>query len=235
METVKKVVFSVTGMSCANCVRHVQDAISSAGKYTNVQVKLDPPQLQLESNAVVTPEELNGYLAGTKYKITQNKPLDQVVKNVQKFLPLILLFCLVLLFTFAHQFVYGFHGHIFMQYFMAGYFLFFGSLKIANWKKFVPSYRAYDAVAQKSKLYAYLYPAIEFGLGLAYYFASMLTYVNIFVVALMTQKALSVYKKIVSGEQVQCACLGGFFNIPVTRVTLAEDLLMAGMALSMLL
>jgi len=231
----QKITFTAKNMSCKNCVAHVQDAVTKSGKYTNVLVTLKPPVLQLESSVPVTVEEINTLLQDSKYRVSRFNPLYGPYRTIRKFKPLIVMFSIVILFAFAHQFVYGFHAHIFMQYFMAGFFLLFGGLKVANWKKFVPSYRAYDFVAQKSKLYASVYPAIEFGLGLAYYFAFMLTYVNIFVVVLMLQKAWSVYTKIRSGEKVQCACLGGFFSIPITRVTLAEDLLMAGMALWMLL
>lgn len=235
METMKKSVFTVKGMSCLNCVKHVQESISKIGKYNNVTVTLHPPVLKLESNEAVQIADLNASLTGTKYSVANYSQMYEYLKTVKKFLPLIIITALVILFALAHQFVYGFHGHIFMQYFMAGYFLLFGGLKIANWKKFVPSYRAYDDVAKRSLAYTYAYPAIEFAVGIAYYVGFALLYVNIFVVILMLQKAWSVYKKLRSGDQVQCACLGGFFNIPVTKVTLAEDLLMAGMALWMLL
>jgi hypothetical protein len=33
---------------------------------------------------------------------------------------------------------------------------------------------------------------------------------------------------------VQCACMGGFFSIPITWVTFYEDALMAAMALFMI-
>jgi cation transport ATPase len=226
---------TVKNMSCKNCVKHVQDAVTQCGKYSNVLVTLKPPVLQLESESLVTPEEINSLLVGSKYKATNFNPFYGPYRAIRKFKPLILMFSLVILFALIHQSIYGFHTHIFMQYFMAGFFLLFGGLKVINWKKFVPSYRAYDYLAKNSVIYAWLYPAVEFGLGLAYYFSLALTYVNLFVVALMLQKAYSVYSKIKSGEKIQCACLGGFFSIPITRVTLAEDLLMAGMALWMLL
>jgi len=56
----------------------------------------------------------------------------------------------------------------------------------------------------------------------------------LFVFLLMLEKAESVYTKLQEPEVVTCACLGGWFRIPVTRVTLGEDILMALMALTML-
>jgi len=229
----KKYTYTAKNMSCGNCVKHVQEAVINSGKYSNVLVTLKPPVLQFESDYAVTPEEINKLLVGSKYKVTNFNPLYGPYRAIRKFKPLIAIFILVLLFTLLHQFVYGFHLHLFMQYFMAGYFFIFGGLKVVNWKKFVPSYRAYDHLAKKSSIYAWSYPAIEFGLGILYYFSITMLYVNLFVFLLMSQKAYSVYKKIKSGDMTQCACLGGFFKIPVTRVTLAEDLLMALMALSM--
>jgi copper chaperone CopZ len=227
--------FSVIGLTCNNCVAHVKEALEKDSSLKNIVVSLEDKSLTFDAVQTLLLSELNALLSGTKYSVVQVHIQKKIfLEKVQTFIPLITMFTFVLLFTFFHQYLYGFHIHAFMQYFMAGYFLLFGGLKVLNWKKFVESYRAYDALAGKSMVYALAYPAIEFGLGILYYFSIALLYVNLFVVVLMLQKAYSVYIKLKSGHVVQCACLGGFFKIPITRVTLAEDALMALMAVWML-
>ena len=41
--------------------------------------------------------------------------------------------------------------------------------------------------------------------------------------------------KLLQGQELMCACLGAVFKIPMTYVTLAEDLIMGLMALLMLI
>jgi len=59
--------------------------------------------------------------------------------------------------------------------------------------------------------------------------------VSVLVIPVMLIGALGVYQKLRAGEEVPCACLGTVFTIPMTWVTLGEDLLMASMALVLLL
>jgi hypothetical protein len=52
---------------------------------------------------------------------------------------------------------------------------------------------------------------------------------------LMLVSAVGIGMELAKKKEIQCACLGLVFNIPMTYVTLAEDLLMALMALLMLM
>ncbi len=57
---------------------------------------------------------------------------------------------------------------------------------------------------------------------------------NVFTLALMFVSAAGVFNELRKGKTVICACLGAVFKIPMTYETLAEDLIMAIMALAML-
>ena len=153
---------------------------------------------------------------------------------MKRFLPLIFISLLTVCFTLAHTWLLSGDAHVFMQYLMAGYFLIFGALKVSNWSAFVRSYHKYDWLAARSSVYAWAYPAIEIVLGVLYYLALWPFFVNLFVVVLMLEKALSVYTAVKARKISKCACLGGWFSIPITYVTVIEDLLMAGMALWMI-
>ncbi len=45
--------FTVTGMTCANCVRHVHDALSDLSGVTNVSVDLASGRATLEADAPI--------------------------------------------------------------------------------------------------------------------------------------------------------------------------------------
>ncbi len=93
----------------------------------------------------------------------------------------------------------------------------------------------YDVVAMRSKSYALAYPFIELTLGAFFItnFKPLLT--NWVTLILMLVSALGVYFKLRRKEKIMCACLGTVFKVPMTWVTLFEDLLMAVMALIMIM
>lgn len=114
-----------------------------------------------------------------------------------------------------------------MVAFMAYFFLVFGALKIIRLKDFAKAYRMYDIIAAKSTTYAYAYPFLEISFGLAYFFAWQTATVSMIVTIIMLAGAYGVYLKLKQKEVVSCACLGTVFTVPMTYVTLAEDVLMA--------
>jgi len=122
-----------------------------------------------------------------------------------------------------------------MLAFMGYFFLVFGVLKVMRLSSFVEAYKMYDVLAMRSTAYAYAYPFLEFGFGLAYLLAWQVEYVSAVVVPVMLIGAYGVYKKLRAGEEIPCACLGTVFKVPMTWVTFGEDLLMAGMAVMILL
>ncbi len=156
--------------------------------------------------------------------------------QIKDFLPLIIIASLICVFTFIRQFFYPAWNLMFaMQDFMAGFFIIFGFFKLLNLKAFVEAYKKYDLGAQHSTLYAYAYPCIEICLGLAYLFRFLPILTNLVTYTLMLFSAIGVALALASGQHLMCACLGTVFKLPMTYVTIFEDVLMAGMALGMLL
>lgn len=118
--------------------------------------------------------------------------------------------------------------------FMAGFFLVFSFFKLLNLKGFADAYATYDLLAAKSRTYALAYPFIELALGLAFTFRLFPTIANVLTLALMLFGSLGVARALLQKRRIQCACLGTVLNLPMTHITLAEDLLMATMAALML-
>ena len=152
--------------------------------------------------------------------------------SVSDFYPLICILVIVVALTFVgvHYFTQDW-----MLAFMGYFFLIFGLLKVIRIRGFVEAYQMYDVLAKRSKTYAYIYPFLEVGFGVAYILAWQVSLVSAVVVPIMLIGALGVYLKLREGEEIPCACLGTVFKVPMTWVTLAEDLLMAGMAVMILL
>lgn len=119
--------------------------------------------------------------------------------------------------------------------FMAAFFLIFGSFKIMRLEAFAEAYSKYDIIAAKSRRYALMYPFIEIGLGLAYLFSFHLPIINWVTLVLMLVNSIGVIISLRKKNKIMCACMGTVFRVPMSWVTLAEDLLMAAMAAVMIL
>ena len=128
----------------------------------------------------------------------------------------------------------------FMTLYMGIFFIVFSLMKMPDWKGFVGAFGMYDIIAKRVKGYAWLYPGIEFVIGILYlvnYFAGgfyLLTaaWVTLFIMGI---GSIGVAKNIFSKNKVQCACLGTKINVPLTKVTLLEDVIMAIMAIMLLI
>lgn len=154
---------------------------------------------------------------------------------MKKFIPLIIIFASIIAYTVGSQLYAGSWNTMHaMRHFMAGFFIVFGAFKVLNWKGFVEAYRMYDVVAKRSRAYAYAYPVIELALGFAYFFNIYPVATNVITLAVMAVSTVGVVQALQKKEEVPCACLGAVFKIPMTKVTLLEDVLMAVMALVML-
>lgn len=156
--------------------------------------------------------------------------------TLKDFVPLISILIVIILFTIYMWEITPNPDLMFgMRMFMSGFFIIFGAFKLIKWKGFVKAYKEYDVLAKKSTAYAYLYPLIEIGLGLAYFFAWSLLIINIITLVIMIIGSYGIWLKLRKKEEIPCACLGVVFKLPMTKVTLFEDLLMAAMALVMIL
>ncbi len=155
--------------------------------------------------------------------------------KLSDFYPLIGIAGIVVGLTLARSFFSGDWAFVFlMRNFMAFFFLVFGLLKVVNLHAFAKAYQEYDLLAKQSLAYSYAYPFIELSLGLAYFFNFMPVPTNIITFFVMAFSALGVFNELRKGKEIICACLGVVFKVPMTYVTLTEDVLMAGMALAML-
>ena len=155
--------------------------------------------------------------------------------SVKDFIPLILILSIVVIVALVKSFISGnFDLLNLMTNFMGSFFIIFGTFKIVNLQKFAMAYAEYDLIAKRSRAYALIYPFIELFLGVAYFAQYHLNIINIITFILMSVSAAGVANELSKGKMIICACLGALFKIPMTYVTLLEDLLMALMALVML-
>lgn len=160
-------------------------------------------------------------------------------ENTDSYTPLIIIILLITASTVAltiRDFQHGaFTIHNALMYFMTGFFLVFAGFKLVDLKGFAEGYSTYDLLAQKWYGYGFIYPFIELGFGLAMLMGYESRGLFIAEILVMAFSGVGVAIKIAKKERFQCACLGTFLKVPLTKVTLIEDFGMAALALVMLL
>ena len=242
--------FTLDGMHCGACVARVTKSLSPFAD--KVQVTLDPPQAVLRGvHPDASLEVMQIALAGAgKYTMAAAAPVfgantaaDTGSGDAQGFWvtykPLLLIVGFLLGVTWlvhSHSSLPppGRHWHEWMADFMAGFFLVFSFFKLLNLSGFVQAYRGYDLIAAKSAAYAWVYPFIELALGVAYLVRWQPQLTHWATLVLMLVSALGVLNALRKRQLIECACLGTVFKLPMSKVTLIEDLSMAAMAALML-
>lgn len=144
--------------------------------------------------------------------------------SLQAYLPLIIIV--------AYSVLLGFLNKASPMYGFMGFFLVFLSMfKFFDLKGFAQAYGSYDLVTQKFPIYGYVYPAIELVLGLAYLIGFIPLITNILTLVVMGVGAAGVIKAILSKKELSCACLGTSLKVPLSTVSIIENVGMAAMAL----
>ena len=123
----------------------------------------------------------------------------------------------------------------FMRIFMGIFLTVFAGFKFAGYKMFVMMFQGYDLIAKRSQLYARAYPFIEQLLGAAFLLDILPTPRNIVLLMIMGIGSVGVFYEIKHRRSgVYCACLGNIIKLPLSTVSLVENLTMVAMASAML-
>lgn len=152
--------------------------------------------------------------------------------EVAKFITVIaVIFGLSLILTSSYS---SFSFEEWSRLFMGVFFVVFASFKFVGYKMFSMMFAGYDVIAKRSMLYSHLYPFIELGLGLAYLFNIAPVARDISTLIIMSVGTIGVYQEIKKRSGIHCACLGNLIKLPLSSISLVEDVGMGLMALIML-
>ena len=239
--------YSVTGMTCTGCQAKVQNLLSKVPGVKNVIIDLPKGEASIEMDKHISANELKEALKDyPKYQLSETNHQPHAAASVvqdderkswlQTYKPILLIFGYITGITLLAEWVQGdFVWMRWMNHFMAGFFIIFSFFKLLNLKGFADSYSMYDIVAKRWNGWGYVYAFTELALGLAFLtgFNPILTNTVTFVV--MTVSIIGVLQSVFNKRKIKCACLGAVFNLPMSTITIIEDLLMIGMSGVMLL
>lgn len=232
--------YQIQGMHCPSCVSKITDALK--GLADDVQVTLNPPRAVIRGDTLPDLTALNSAIstAGNytlKEELAAPQPVAAAIPEGEQkswlatYYPLLLIIGLISIVSLKGA--SGLHG--WMLHFMAGFFIVFSFFKLLDLNGFRDAYATYDLLAKRWNGYGYTYPFLELGLGLAFLFQYELLFALYFSIVLMGFSSLGVVQALREKRKIRCACLGTVLNLPMSTITLVEDLGMVGMSVLMLL
>ncbi len=235
--------FSISGMTCQACVEKISNALKTIEGVSAVAVQLADGTAMLQTSAPLQLQDVQKSLANyPKYTVNKfansadlpvTSKVQVEVSKLETYKPLIIVFCYVILASVAFQIYHGsFHAHLFMNHLMGGFFIGLSFFKILSLKAFGESFSSYDPIAIKVPGYGLAYPFIELGLGLLFIGNKYLLSANLVTIVILTATTVGVLKRLRSKTQIQCACLGTTFNLPLSYVTVFENVVMIVMAVT---
>jgi len=229
--------YTIEGMTCQGCVKKIKKNISEIPNINKVSIDLENSSLEIDFKEKVSFLKLQESIP-KKYKILQ-KSTDSIQSetNSNKLSKLKPLF-LIILYIFGISFfinIRNWNINDFMLDYLGLFFIFFSLFKLLDLDGFAGSFKQYDPIAKKISVYSKIYPFIEVFLGILFllrFNIIFILFLTFFVLSVTTIGVLdSLYRK----KEIQCGCLGTVFQLPMTEVTLIENLIMIFMSLFMII
>jgi hypothetical protein len=103
-------------------------------------------------------------------------------------------------------------------------------LKLRDLVGFADAFEQYDILAARSRAYALAYPFLELGLGILFLTKTYSSSAAGVLGVLMLISLFGVGRAIIRRKQLVCACMGTGIRVPLTTLTLTENLVMGVMA-----
>lgn len=230
--------YTITGMTCNGCVNSVKKNLESLPQVEKAVIELESKhgilQLRQPIKTAILQEAIGHYQI--QEKEVENQEVGIAIdKSLTTYKPLLMIVFFIAGVTFLSQYPFdNFSGMLWMRHFMAGFFIVFAFFKLLNLEGFVNSYQMYDIVAARWRAWGYIYPFVELGLGILYLINIELVFTNWVTIIVLGVSSIGVIKSNLDNRPIKCACLGDVFNLPMSTVTIVEDLTMVAMAVMML-
>ncbi len=222
--------FVVSGMTCAGCAAKVEKALQVIAP--QISVTLNPARANVPKNIPLA--NLNAALGAVGHYRLSELAAEPATGHLasdyltwfKTYYPLFLIIALCAVVALASA--------NWMMGFMAAFYIAFGAFKLLDVPAFARSFSRYDIVAKRVPLWGYVYPFVELALGFGFLFYFQMTLVTWIALITSLIGAIGVIQSVGRKETIQCACLGTVFQLPMSTVTIVENLGMAAMAAWML-
>ncbi|MFB1012326.1 MAG: heavy-metal-associated domain-containing protein [Bacteroidia bacterium] len=228
--------YTIAGISCMSCVSKIEKSLYGNSAIKKISIDKETGDTTLVGESLPHDDIISSLVsAAGEYSLSATSASQSASKESNRsYKPLLLIVLYLLGTTLLLEFSSGmFLIKTWMANFMAGFFLVFSFFKMLDIAAFAKAYQSYDIIAAKAKWYGYVFPFIELGLGIAYLLYSDNELTHLITAIVMFVSLIGVIQSVVRKSEIECACLGTVFNLPMSYVTIIEDGIMLVMALFM--
>ena len=154
-------------------------------------------------------------------------PASHGSEQKQTFVPLIVVFAYIVG-AVALQILASGHFDLraSMTVFMAMFFILFSMFKMMDLRAFADAYSSYDVIAKHFYPWGLIYPFVELAMGVSYLTQIAPPLTNLITFIVMGISSLGVAKSLWRKEEIRCACLGTAFKLPLSKISLFENVVM---------
>ena len=122
----------------------------------------------------------------------------------------------------------------FMSHLMGWVLIFFGVIKLTDVVGFAEGFAKYDPLAKRSITYAQVYPFLEITLGILFILQLLILPATLVTLFMYSASLYGAVQSLLKKESLHCVCLGTYFRLPLSTVTIIEATFMILMCLWML-
>lgn len=122
----------------------------------------------------------------------------------------------------------------YMSHLMGWVLIFFGVIKLSDVVGFANEFAKYDPLARRSVVYAQVYPFLEITLGILFILQLLILPATLITLFIYSTSLYGALQSLLKKETLHCVCLGTYFKLPLSTVTIIEASFMILMCLSML-
>ncbi len=225
--------YYLKGVTCDACKEKITGAWMAIPAVEEVKF-IDTGKVDIVMREHISLEKFQDALVALKKYRVSDTPfgLSWLLSGLMVYRWLLFILSLIIIFTIVDVLLRSRGWWDIMMAFMGRWFIVFSALKLYNLSWFVDGFVSYDIVAKRWRAYAWLYPFVELVLGLCFLFGFIPLIASIVTLVIMIVGTIGVWKAL--GRKIQCVCIGTFFSLPLTKVTVVENLFMAAMAVVMI-
>ena len=231
-------IFSVKGMTCDGCAQTIKTKLELESEISKADISYSSTKLIIHSSKKYQSEELNKIIKSVgnyTFDIEKNvNSLTSLFLYFRTYKPIFISLSFVVILSIISSFNEAFNIKDFLRFFMGYFFIIFSFLKLHNVRQFSISFSNYDPITKKIPNFGLIYPFIELILGTLFLLNFFTLLINFATIVILLPQTYGIYNKLMKKEKILCACLGTSFEIPLSKLTIIENLTMCSMATIMI-
>lgn len=189
-------------------------------------------KLHIWEGGVYREEDISKACCATEVKVCHiTEKEESLFEKLDLYAPLIFIALLSLVVGWLITSFQVFTVEVLLMNAMGVFITTLGLLKLKDISAFADMFKRYDPLAQQVPLYAKLYPILETGIGLLVLSGLFMIPVQTIVVIMYSCTTFGIIISLSSGKSLECGCLGGGTKLPLSKVTVFENMTMIAMAL----